>query len=196
LPAERLKGLGDMNAVATTTDSLVTRCIAGERRAWRELHQSYYPTVYAFLRRLGVKPPDTEDACQEVFVQVFRYLAAFRHRSDFKTWLYKLCLTQAGRVRRRTRIRAALGWLLRRDEPATTGLEWSEAETQRRVFVALERMKQIHRLVFVLYELEGLSGQEVATVTGLSFATVRRRLHNGRREFEALIGETTTKGSS
>lgn len=178
-----------MNAVAPTTESLIARCVAGERQAWRELHQRYYPTVFGFLRRLGVRPPDTEDACQDVFIQVFRYLATFQHRADLRTWLYKLCLSQAGRVRRRAALRSAIMWLLRQQEPATVarGPEWTEADTQKRIYAALDRMKDIHRSVFVLYELEGLSGEEVAAATGLPFSTVRRRLHHARQEFEAAI---------
>jgi RNA polymerase sigma-70 factor (ECF subfamily) len=177
-----------MKAAAPTSETLVARCVAGDRRAWRELHQQYHATVYGFLRRLGVRPPETEDACQEVFVQVFRYLGTFEHRARLRTWLYKLCLSQAGRVRRR----AALGWALRwlwRDvaEDAAPSLAWSESEAQRRVQSALDGMKAIHRGVFVLFELEGLSGEEVAAATGLPPATVRRRLHDARREFERLI---------
>ncbi len=180
-----------MNAVAHTTESLVTRCVAGERQAWRELHQRYYGMVIGFLRRLGVKAPDVEDACQDVFTQVFRYLATFQHRSDLRTWLYKLCLSQAHRTRRRSAVRAAISWLLRQQDPspAMPGPDWSEGEAQRRVSGALARMKVIHREVFVLFELEGLSGEEVAAVTGLPFSTVRRRLHHARQEFEALICE-------
>jgi RNA polymerase sigma-70 factor, ECF subfamily len=178
-----------MKALAPTTDSLVARCIAGERQAWRELHQRYYATAYGFLRRLGVRPPETEDACQEVFVQVFRYLATFQHRADLRTWLYKLCISQAARVRRRAALRAGLRWILRHQAEGanTRGPEWTESDAQRRVHGALDRMKDIHRGVFVLFELEGLSGEEVAAATGLPHATVRRRLHHARREFHALI---------
>jgi RNA polymerase sigma-70 factor (ECF subfamily) len=178
-----------MNALAPTTDLLVARCIAGERQAWRELHQRYYATAYGFLRRLGVRPPETEDACQEVFVQVFRYLATFQHRADLRTWLYKLCISQAARVRRRAALRAGLRWILRQEAEGAMarGPEWTESDAQRRVHGALDRMKDIHRGVFVLFELEGLSGQEVAAATGLPHATVRRRLHHARREFHALI---------
>jgi len=173
-------------------------CVAGERQAWRELHQGYYQTVYGFLRRLGVRPPETEDACQEVFVQVFRYLATFQHRADLKTWLYKLCLSQAGRARRRAAIRAALRWLLRAETAGAVsrGPEWTEADAQKRVYAALEQMKEIHRAVFVLYELEGLSGEEVARVTGLPFSTVRRRLHHARKEFESWIEEHADGGAA
>jgi len=187
-----------MNAVAPTTESLVARCVAGERQAWRELHQRYYQTVYGFLRRLGVRPPETEDACQEVFVQVFRYLATFQHRADLKTWLYKLCLSQAGRARRRAAVRAALRWLLRAQSAGAVvrGPAWTEADAQKRVYAALEQMKEIHRAVFVLYELEGLSGEEVARVTGLPFSTVRRRLHHARQEFEAWINDHAEGGAA
>ena len=181
-----------MKALATTTDALVARCIAGERQAWRELHQRYYATAHAFLRRLGVRPPETEDACQEVFVQVFRYLATFQQRADLRTWLYKLCISQAARVRRRAALRAALAWISRQemmDDGAARGPEWTESDAQRRVHAALDRMKDIHRGVFVLFELEGLSGEEVAAATGLPHATVRRRLHHARREFHALIAD-------
>ena len=180
-----------MNTVASTTETLIARCVAGERRAWRELHQLYYPMVYSFLRRLGVKGHEAEDACQEVFIQVFRYLATFQHRADLRTWLYKLCISRARRARRKAAVRNTVSWLLRRQGPAVgaPGPEWSEAEAQRRIHAALDRMKEIHRAVFVLFELEGLSGEEVAAVTGLPFSTVRRRLHHARQEFEAMICE-------
>jgi RNA polymerase sigma-70 factor (ECF subfamily) len=177
-----------MKAAAPTTDTLVARCVAGEEPAWRELHRHHHAAVYGFLRRMGVRPPDTEDATQEVFVQVFRYLATFEHRADLRTWLYKLCLSQAARVRRRAALGWALRWLWRQTaDDAAPSQGWSESETQRRMQSALDRMKAIHRSVFVLFELEGLSGEEVAVATGLRHATVRRRLHNARQEFEMLI---------
>jgi len=170
-------------------DALVARCIAGERQAWRELHQKHYAAAFGCLRRLGLRPPDIEDACQEVFVQVFRYLATFEHRADLKTWIYKLCISQAARVRRRAKLRAGLRWLLAQEaeESQPRGPEWSETEVQRRVHATLDCMKDLHRTVFVLFELEGLSGEEVAAATGLPHATVRRRLHHARKEFQTLI---------
>ena len=63
---------------------------------------------------MGIPASEVEDASQEVFVQVFRYLARFEQRADFRTWLYKLCLSQASRVRRRRRVHEALDWLFGR----------------------------------------------------------------------------------
>ena len=167
---------------------LFDRCVTGDGQAWRDLHRTYYPVACRFLTRMGVAGADLEDACQEVFVQVFRYLAQFQHRSDFQTWLYKLCLSQSSRMRRRRKLQQALAWLLGRASSASTaGHDWSEAMTGERVRQALDQMKPLHRQVFVLFELEGVDGEEIARVLGCPATTVRRRLHYARLEFEQLL---------
>lgn len=172
---------------------LFDRCTTGESQAWRELYGTYYPKVCRFLTHLGVRPEELEDACQEVFVQVFRYLARFEHRADFLTWLYKLCLSQAGRVRSRRRLQQALAVLLGREAAGcTTGAAhaWSEAMVLDRVRQALERMRPIHREVFVLFELEGLDGDSIARIVDCPAPTVRRRLQQARQQFQELLGDS------
>jgi RNA polymerase sigma-70 factor (ECF subfamily) len=175
----------------TTAISLVDRCVAGEAEAWRELHRTYYPVVRTFLRRLGVHGSEEEDACQEVFVQVLRYLKRFEQRAELKTWLYRLCMTQANVLRRRRALRGRLAFFFGVQPPpardAEAGLAWSEADMDRQVARALERMKARHREVFVLYELEGLAGEDVARILRCPEPTVWRRLHHARKEFGALI---------
>jgi RNA polymerase sigma-70 factor (ECF subfamily) len=176
----------------TTAISLVDRCVAGEAEAWRELHRTYYPVVRTFLRRLGVRGNEEEDASQEVFVQVLRYLKRFEQRAELKTWLYRLCMTQANVLRRRRALRARLSFFFAA-QPAPiahtedAGLAWSEADMDREVARALAGMKARHREVFVLYELEGLSGEDVARILRCPEPTVWRRLHHARREFGALV---------
>ena len=176
---------------------LIDRCVVGEKEAWRELHRVYYPTALRFLRRMGVVPAELDDACQEVFVQVFRYLPRFERRSDFQTWLYKLCISQATRVRRRASLQAALGFLLghRPSAPSVPSEpEWSEAMVAERVRQTLDKMKPLHREVFVLYEIEGLDGGKVARILDCPQTTARRRLHYARREFESLLGQKVSSG--
>ncbi len=165
---------------------LIARCIRGEDRAWRDLHRDYYPTVARFLRRMGVTDGELDDACQEVFVQVFRYLARFQKRAELQTWLYKLCLSQASRIRRRRRMHSALQWLFGHSSPHT-GMEWSTSQAAQRVRQALQQMKPMHREVFVLFELEGVDGQAIARILDCRPATVRRRLHYARQEFTTLL---------
>jgi RNA polymerase sigma-70 factor, ECF subfamily len=190
--------LGQVTAVeGLKTQDVIDRCVVGDERAWCELHRGYYGVAQRFLRRMGIPATDLDDACQEVFVQVFRYVGRFERRAEFQTWLYKLCLSQASRTRRRWRVRQALDWLVGHEatvHPATGQPGWSEPEAARKVSQVLGRMKAIHREVFVLFELEGIEGEEIARILGCPSATVRRRLHYARTEFEALLCSETEDG--
>src|SRR4051812_2621065 len=91
---------------------LLDACLSGDEVAWRHLHRHCYPRAAAFLRKLGVSDLDLDDAAQEVFVQLFRYLPSFRRESELSTWLYRVCITQARGVRRRRRVTQTLSRLL------------------------------------------------------------------------------------
>jgi len=170
--------------------TLVRRCVAGERTAWRLLHRRYFPVARAFLSRLGVGPADLDDACQEVFLQLFRALAGFRGEAELKTWLYRLCVTAAGRSRRSRGFRRRLLELLALEhaEPAAIAQERPPDEERRLLERGLASLPPRERAVFVLFELEGLSGKEIAGVVGSPEATVYRRLHYARAAFRAAIG--------
>jgi len=178
-----------------TDDTLVERCQAGERMAWRQLHRKYYPIIAAFLRRLGVNRRELEDACQDVFLRMFRFLPSFRGEADLKTWLYRLCSTEATRLRRRNRMPDDTPVLVgcESDDLVTDGPGISAPVAAEKCRAALRRLGEAERLVFVLYEIDGLSGHRIAETVGCPVATVWRRLHYARRRFRsALLGAEDT----
>jgi RNA polymerase sigma-70 factor (ECF subfamily) len=181
-----------MGAAAVFSPDLLDRCIAGDRRAWGELHRQYRPQALTFLRRLGVGPRDAEDACQEVFLQVIRYLETFERRADFRSWLYKLCISQAARLRRRAALLRPLAWLAN-PEPVS-GPEWSPSHAGALAARALSTLSARQRAAFVLYELEGMATEEISEVLGCPGGSVRRLLQEARRKFEAVVREEPLEG--
>jgi RNA polymerase sigma-70 factor (ECF subfamily) len=179
---------------APHTSRLLDLCVSGDREAWRELHAQYRPQALAFLYRLGVGTREAEDACQEIFLQVFRYLDRFERRADFRTWLYKLCISQAARVRRRSLFTRPLRWWRRPiSEPAVLGeLSWSRSVEL--VDGALATLNPRQREVFVLFELEEMPTAEIARLLGCPDASVRRQLQEARRKFEQFIREQPMGG--
>ncbi|MGC4066764.1 MAG: sigma-70 family RNA polymerase sigma factor [Polyangiaceae bacterium] len=169
--------------------TLVRECVAGDISAWRSLHRDYSHTVVAFLRRLGVSESDIDDASQEVFLQLFRSLGQFRGDCELKTWIYRLCATHASRLRRRKRLLTRIVDVFTRasdTEPAAKGTE--EALVARTLLDrAMTRLSERERLVFVLFELEGLSGAEVAAIAGCPINTVWRRLSDARRRLKEAL---------
>jgi RNA polymerase sigma-70 factor (ECF subfamily) len=176
-------------AALRSDDSIIRRCVAGEDAAWRDLHRTLYPMAVSFLRKMGVDPAELDDVCQEVFVQVFRYLGRFQHRAQLTTWLYKICLSQAARLRRRYKVAQALGRLFGTREASIVqaSIDLPEDELARRTANALGELSETHREVFVLYELQGLTGEQIAEIVGCPVPTVWSRLHYARLEFRRAI---------
>ena len=169
---------------------LIGDCAGGDAHAWRKLHRKYYPVAAAFLRKLGVKERDLEDAAQEVFLQVHKYLPRFRGEAELSTWLYRLCITQARHTRRRTRLTDALLQVLSLSpaEALVSTQSFSEDVARRRIEQALSALSETERAVFVLYEMEGVPGKEIAEIVKCPEATVWRRLHYARRTFREALG--------
>ena len=189
--------LSQAEPTANPTHEVVARCVAGEDSAWRELHRTYGGVVWSFLARLGVPYASLDDATQEVFLRVFRNLASFRGEADFRTWLYRVCMTQARKTRRRAHLKLVLHQLFARaaegDQFATQRLPDS---TEQRIEAALLQLSDGERAVFVLYELEGVPGKDVAELVGCTEASVWRRLHHARQRFCAAVSAGTGFGAA
>lgn len=166
---------------------LLHRCVSGDAEAWRGLHQRYHASAVSVLRRLGVPHNQLEDACQDVFVDVFQYLPRFRGEADFRTWLYRICLSRARTSRRRARLWALFASTLPRHPEEVDGEPLDAGRASRQLASALSRLSDAQRVVFVLFELEGLSCREIAEIIERPEATVFRRLHDARKRFKSAV---------
>jgi RNA polymerase sigma-70 factor (ECF subfamily) len=140
-------------------------------------------------RRLGLARPEAEDVIQEVFTIAFREL----HRvqpGGLAAWLFRLVSNRVNDRHRRRRVRETFGRLFSTaEEPQTDSdpeRELLRRDAEIRVNRILSRMSQKKRDVFVLFELEGLPGEEIALRVGVPVATVWTRLYHARTEFARL----------
>lgn len=181
---------GALEAESSLESSLIDACAEGDDAAWRRLHRRYYPVAAAFLRKLGVGERELEDVTQDVFLQVHKYLPRFRREAELSTWLYRLCITQARRARRHVRVTEALLRMLSivPGEALVSSTSLSEESARRRIEAALSKLSECERSVFVLYEMEGVSGKRIAEIVECPEATVFRRLHYARQTFRHALG--------
>jgi len=169
---------------------LIHRSLAGDAAAARDLHSEYAPVAVAFLRRLGTRPEEIEDACQEVFLCFFRHLGAFRGEAELKTWLFRLCATEARRTRRKRQVAALVVGLLQR-EPTTRAVPpavRSDTTIQKMIARAVDRMAPAQRDAFIRFEIQGLTGKEVARINGASVPATFRRLYEAQRAVRETLG--------
>ncbi|HEX9574425.1 MAG TPA: sigma-70 family RNA polymerase sigma factor [Myxococcales bacterium] len=160
----------------------------GDQAAFRALYDAHFDLVYRTCRRLGLPDADAEDAAQETFIVAARKLDRFSE-GKLSTWLYRIAANLVSARHRRRRVREALTALWRRpEEPVAPSAErsYEAREAARRVGEILATMAPKKREVFALFELEGLTGEEIAERVGCKVETVWTRLWHARRDFERI----------
>jgi RNA polymerase sigma-70 factor (ECF subfamily) len=151
--------------------------------------------VARWARRLGGPRIDVEDIVHEVFLVVQRRFHEWRGDAHVTTWLYEITF-------RVVRDRRARGWWRRwstgvmggdskgptddldelaGDQPNALDL-LQRREATAALYGILDGIGEKYRTVIILFELEGLSGEEIAVLTGLSLANVWVRLHRARQK--------------
>jgi RNA polymerase sigma-70 factor, ECF subfamily len=158
-----------------------------------ELYARHASDVKRWARRLAGPSADLEDLLHDVFVVALRRRFTFGGEGSVKTWLFRITNHVVRRRRQRSLIRSLL-FGRRRDEiaaaapPAATPYEEIERrERHLRLYRALDKLPEAYRTALILYEIEGLSGEEVAQLTGISLGTLWVRLHRGRAKLLACL---------
>ena len=169
---------------------LLERCRKGDERAWVELVNRYWGLAFRIAYRILRNKEDAEDAVQEAFVQVFRSLPTFQHRSNFRTWFYRIV------------VRVAMARLPTEPvEPLEEGveaeiLECAHEDPEKIILVrekeqildwAIQQLPPDWRTVLVLREVEGLSYAEIAEILGIPIGTVESRLFRARKKLRQIL---------
>ncbi|MCH9680967.1 MAG: sigma-70 family RNA polymerase sigma factor [Deltaproteobacteria bacterium] len=164
-----------MAATAPTLDTDLSR-----------IYAEHFEYVWNNLRRMGVEWADLEDAVHDVFVVVHRRRDTFAGTSSMRTWLFGIARRIArthrrGRFRHRRRLDAVLRALppaAQRDPPQERAVDASVLD---RFLASLDDGK---RSVFILSELEQMTGREVAEALHINANTAASRLRAARRAFD------------
>jgi len=161
------------------------------------VYRAHAKTVSRWASRLLGPGGDCEDVVQEVFIVVRQKLPRFDGRAEITTWLYEITVRVVQDWRRRRRWwwwATGRGPSPSRGRPHATPSPPGESaqdpvarlevrERARLFYRFLEGLGEAYRTTFILFELEGLSGERIAEITGTRLGTVWVRLTRARRIF-------------
>jgi RNA polymerase sigma-70 factor, ECF subfamily len=150
-------------------------------------------TVFSFSMRVCGQREDAEDTMQEVLLKSVPYLPEFDSPKALVVWLYKVAKNRCLMSRRKSKFAPAQELSLEELMPDRKELEQLSAdgrinpetyaihsENASHLREAIQRLPAPYRIVLVLRDMEGLTDDEVAEITGLRPGTVRVRLHRAR----------------
>jgi RNA polymerase sigma-70 factor (ECF subfamily) len=165
---------------------------------FQAVYRDNYAVVWRFLLHLGVRKSDVPDVTHNVFMVAYRKLPEFEHRSSIRTWLCGISLRVARDFMKSAAVRLEVS-----EEDLPRGAlpiaeDSVEALRQSGQLALAQRLLDAlpweQREVFVLHELEQMTGPEIAALMDTSIGTVRSRLRRARESFQQQVAELKQKG--
>ena len=177
----------------------------GDADAFEQVAREVSPRLYKLAMRLTGRREDAEDLVQETLVRALPALKRFEGRARLSTYLVRaLSNLWKNRLRARSRSRIVESFrvgsggtdLENNDldprDPAPSAEDVLRAEDRAaRVREAAARLRPDRRLTLLLREVEELSYEEIASITGVPVGTVRSRLARAREDLRKLLGVVT-----
>ncbi len=188
--------------------ALVARLRNGEDAAFDELVQLAGGRLLAVARRMLGREEEAQDAVQEAFLSAFKSLHRFDARSQFTTWLHRICVNaclmklRSQRRRPECSLESLLPQFLedghqRNPSPRWKPVEESGIEREELrdlVRSKIEELPEAYREVLLLRDIEELDTEGTATMLGISQAAVKTRLHRARQALKALLEPSFAEG--
>lgn len=176
---------------------VVERVQAGDVAAFDQLILKYRMRVYATIYHMTSNREDAADLTQDSFIKAFQSINRFHGQSSFFTWLYRIAVNSALTHIRRNKLRSFFSFdKVHEDVKVAEIIDHltDKKDVERDVFVselqeklneAMQKLSIPHRTVVTLFEIDGLSHEEIADIMDCSVGTVRSRLHYAKQLLQA-----------
>lgn len=175
-----------MSSVEYATEAdLLAACQRQDLRAFEQLYESHGARLKSVAYHIVGNREDAEDAVQETFVKVFRAIHGFQGQSGIGTWLCRILINVCYDVTRKRR---------READPEEHAIESRPAPGRHPALkvalqTALRRIHPKHRMVFLLFEVEGLRHSEIATILEIPEGTSKAWLFEAKKELKRMLTE-------
>ena len=184
-------GAGD---VPVSDSDLGARARAGDRHAFGEIYRRYAPFVHGVL--VAHAPlRDVNDLVQDVFVLALRSIESLEDPERLGPWLSTIARNRARDRHKRGARERSEDAMLEPESRETIDTEGDE-DLAHGILESIRGLPESYRETLVLRLVEGLSGSEIATRTGLTHGSVRVNLFRGMNLLRERLERGSRKGSA
>jgi RNA polymerase sigma-70 factor (ECF subfamily) len=169
-------------------DALIKQAQMGEAKAFEQLLQQQYDSLFKFAFHWCGNRTDAEDIAQQACIKLARGINQFRFESSFSTWLYRLV------------INCAKDWQKSHARYQTVDPEDYVIDTChdehldqtvliQQLFKHLESVSDGMKETALLVHAEGFTHRETAAILGVKESTISWRIHEIRKQLHSLFGQ-------
>ncbi len=184
----------------TPEAEVVRRAQGGDEAAFRQIVERHRSKVFSIIYGIVRNRNDAEDIAQQVFAKIYFSLKGFDFRSSLITWVYKIAVNECYDYLRKQKVRK-LVYESDLGEDDARSIENSpmvvekgpsaSANVERRDFLMklLEKVSEEERVLLIRKEVEGLTVEELARMTGLNENTIKVKLFRARQKLVKAAGK-------
>ncbi len=175
---------------------LVQLVLDGDTQAFNDLVERHQSRAYNLCLRMLGDADAAADVAQDAFISAYKHLPSLR--GEFRPWLMRIVANGCRDVLRSKKRRPSVSLDLERDDDDTPAMQIADtsdgpeaalmkSELQKTIAGALAEIPDDQREVIILSDIQGLSYQEIADMTGINIGTVKSRLNRARSRLRELL---------
>ena len=172
-----------------TTNQLIDRCIAGERKAQELLYKQFAGKMLAVCMRYATDRMEAEDMLQNGFIKMFQKISNYRSDGSFEGWVRCIMVHSSIEYCRKHH---KMLQVIDIDEGGPELAVDPLASSNLGAGVLIKLIQQLapgYRMVFNLYALEGYSHKEIAGMVGISEGASKSQLSRARSILKEQIAK-------
>lgn len=174
-------------------EALVGLFLNGSMISYELLVDRYKQRIFKFIYfQIKQHNHDAEDLTQEVFLELYKKAAYFRHESKFSTYLFSIAKhIVLNYFRARSRRLSFIQLFSKSEQEKDTNLQeqYLYDVEQQQITLAINRLSAGERQIIYLCDKEGFSYLQISEILNIKLGTVRSRLSTARKKIIRILGE-------
>jgi RNA polymerase sigma factor (sigma-70 family) len=175
-----------------TTDTLISKCKAGERKAQELLYKQFAAKMMGVCMRYATDKMEAEDMLQNGFIRVFQKMADYRGEGAFEGWVRRIMVHSSIEYYRKHHKMMQAVDMDNVDEPSVDPIAASNLDAKD-LMLLIQQLAPGYRIVFNLYALEGYSHKEIGEIVGITEGASKSQLSRARAILKEQILRTGEK---
>ena len=183
---------GEGNELLVNEAQWLMQSRAGDHDAYKKLVNTHRDAVFRAAFHVLKNEEETLDVVQESFLKAYQALKSFEGKASFCTWVRRIAVNRSLNRLRDTKKHRAVNALPEgdfvADSRATTPQQNLErSELKMLVRREIDNLSPKHSIALKLHDIEGLSYEEIATMTDSKPGTVMSRIHYARQKLKERL---------
>jgi RNA polymerase sigma-70 factor (ECF subfamily) len=166
---------------------LVSRVLAGDPEAERELYDTNVDRVYRLTYRMVGDAELASDYTQDTFIRVYERLATFRGEAALSTWITSIAISVVYSGQRKVRRLRTREVDLEQAGRVTTGAREADPDLKLRLAAAIDGLPTGYRTVFLMHDVEGYTHDQIGTALGIQEGTSKAQLSRARAKLRQQL---------